>query len=75
MAAMDDSKNDAAPPPKDDDPDGMKALSVQEPLNEAALLLRPLEKLRPERTDVWLTVFDVAIRRSKILHPSSKDTR
>ncbi|KAG8906738.1 hypothetical protein FRB99_006229 [Tulasnella sp. 403] len=51
------------PPPKDDDPDGTKLLAVQDPLNEAAKLIRPLKELRSEDINVWLLTFDISIQK------------
>ena len=62
--AGDDAKGEAPPPPKDEDPDGTKLLSTTTPLEQAAKLLRPLLTAAPERLDVWIAVYDVAIRRS-----------
>lgn len=58
--------NDLEPaPPKDDDPDGMKLLGSADPLEQAAKLLQPLTTLAPNNIDVWIAMYDVAIRRSK----------
>ncbi|KAJ3878416.1 NMDA receptor-regulated protein 1-domain-containing protein [Lentinula edodes] len=54
-------------PYKDDDPDGMKLLSSPEPLTLAAKLLQPLTTLAPNNIDVWISIYDVAIRRGKHL--------
>ncbi|KAJ3502625.1 hypothetical protein NLJ89_g8800 [Agrocybe chaxingu] len=70
-------------PPKDDDPDGMKLLATPDPLEQAAKLLQPIVKqLETKGTisdrrskegktksdvDVWTAVYDVAIRRKKLL--------
>lgn len=56
-----------APPSKDDDPDGLKLIASQDGLEQAAKLLQPLTKLAPKNVDVWLAIYDVAIRRSKRL--------
>ncbi|KAG8934267.1 hypothetical protein FRC01_004048 [Tulasnella sp. 417] len=58
-----------APPPApvDDDPDGLKLLNTQKPLEEATKLVRPLEELRPQDIRVWTTSFDLALRRGKYL--------
>ncbi|KAG8970736.1 hypothetical protein FRC03_004118 [Tulasnella sp. 419] len=63
------AKDDDAPPPppKDEDPDGMKLLSTGDPLLEASKLLRPLEPLQIPRVDIWMAIFDVALRRKKYL--------
>jgi len=58
--------NDLEPaPPKDDDPDGMKLLGSADPLELAAKLLQPLTTLAPNNIDIWIAIYDVAIRRSK----------
>ncbi|CAA7268350.1 unnamed protein product [Cyclocybe aegerita] len=70
-------------PPKDDDPNGMKLLVLPDPLEQAAKLLQPIVKqLEAKGTvadrrskegkmkrdvDVWIAVYDVAIRRKKLL--------
>lgn len=48
---------------KHEDQDGTKLLSTATPLEEAAKILRPLEKL-VDRADVWAALYDVAARRS-----------
>lgn len=53
------------PPPKDEDPDGTKLLSSPDGLERAAKLLNPLTKLSKDNVDVWIAVYDVAVRRSK----------
>ena len=54
-----------APAPKDDDPDGTKLLASFEGLETAAKLLRPLVNLELPSIRFWVTVYDVAFRRSK----------
>ncbi|CAE6477374.1 unnamed protein product [Rhizoctonia solani] len=61
------AKEEEIPPPKDDDPDGLKLLSQANPIEQALKLLRPLEALQVQDVDVWLMVYDVAIRRKKYL--------
>ncbi|CAE7222157.1 unnamed protein product [Rhizoctonia solani] len=61
------AKEEEAPPPKDDDPDGLKLLSQEKPIEQALKLLRPLEALQVQDIDVWLAIYDVAIRRKKYL--------
>ncbi|ELU44309.1 NMDA receptor-regulated protein 1a [Rhizoctonia solani AG-1 IA] len=56
------AKEEEIPPPKDDDPDGLKLLSQANPIEQALKLLRPLEALQVQDVDVWLMVYDVAIR-------------
>ena len=52
-------------PNKDDDPDGIKLLSVTDPLERAAKLLKPLTTLGKDRVDVWVAIYDVTVRRSE----------
>lgn len=52
------------PPSKDDDPDGHKLLGSPDPLEKAAKLLTPLSTLAADNIDVWIAIYDVAIRRS-----------
>ncbi|CAE6457624.1 unnamed protein product [Rhizoctonia solani] len=61
------AKEEEVPPPKDDDPDGLKLLSQANPIEQALKLLRPLETLEVRDINVWLTIYDVAIRRKKYL--------
>ncbi|KAG6836733.1 hypothetical protein H0H93_004139 [Arthromyces matolae] len=53
--------------PKDDDPEGIKLIDVSDPLEQAAKLLQPLTTLVKDNIDIWITVYDVAIRRKKVL--------
>lgn len=53
------------PASKDDDPDGTKLLSSPDGLERAAKLLRPLTNLAKGDIEVWIAVYDVAVRRSK----------
>jgi len=55
------------PPPKDEDPDGLKLLGSPDVLERASKLLHPLSTVAPNNVDVWITVYDVAIRRKKLL--------
>ena len=52
-------------PAKDEDPEGLKLVSVPDPLERAAKLLNPLANLTTNNIDVWATIYDVAMRRSK----------
>jgi hypothetical protein len=52
-------------PAKDDDPDGLKLVSCSDPLERAAKCLNPLKTLARQNIDVWIAVYDVAIRRSE----------
>jgi tetratricopeptide (TPR) repeat protein len=54
-------------PNKDDDPDGLKLLSATDPLERAAKLLKPLATLASDKVEVWIAIFDVAVRRKKYL--------
>ncbi|KAJ6571727.1 N-terminal acetyltransferase A, auxiliary subunit [Mycena capillaripes] len=58
------------PAPKDDDPDGSKLLQCADPLERAANLLKPLAALVDTNVEVWIAVFDVAVRRKKYLQAS-----
>lgn len=55
-----------APAPKDDDPDGTRLLASPEGLETAASLLQPLVNLELPSVLLWVTVYDVAVRRSKM---------
>ena len=62
------------PPPKDDDPEGLKLLGSADVLERASKLLHPLTTLAPNNIDVWITVYDVSMRRSEdlfLLNPLS----
>lgn len=50
--------------PKDDDPEGLKLIGVSDPLEQAAKLLAPLSTLAANNIDIWITIYDVAVRRS-----------
>ncbi|KAG8741139.1 hypothetical protein FRC12_015759, partial [Ceratobasidium sp. 428] len=63
FAAAPNAKEEEIQPPKDEDPDGLKAFGQPKPLDQALKLLRPLETLDVKDIDVWLAVYDVAIRR------------
>ncbi|KZT39448.1 N-terminal acetyltransferase A, auxiliary subunit [Sistotremastrum suecicum HHB10207 ss-3] len=54
-------------PPKDDDPYGEKLISVNDPLEQAAKMLRPLERSATWSFEMWIGSFDVALRRRKYL--------
>jgi len=58
-----------APAPKDDDPDGTKLLTSPDGIETAAKLLQPLVNLELPSISLWVTVYDVAIRRSKLDFP------
>ncbi len=50
-------------PQKDDDPDGIKLLTNPEPLERAQKLLSPLLRIPTSNINVWILVYDVAVRR------------
>lgn len=50
---------------KDDDPDGSKALSSPDGLERAAKLLNPLTTLAKKNPEIWIAIYDVAVRRSE----------
>ncbi|TFK49358.1 N-terminal acetyltransferase A, auxiliary subunit [Heliocybe sulcata] len=54
-------------PAKDDDPDGTKLLQASDRLEKAAAWLAPLTRLTKDNIDVWIAVYDVAVRRNKWL--------
>jgi N-alpha-acetyltransferase 15/16, NatA auxiliary subunit len=54
-------------PPKDDDSDGMKLVQAADRLERAAKFLRPLTTLAANNVDIWLTSYDVSVRRSKTM--------
>lgn len=57
------------PTPKDEDPDGNKALTVTDPLEQAWKLWKPLATLSIDRVDVCLSIYDVSVRRSTFDNP------
>ncbi|KAJ7096723.1 NMDA receptor-regulated protein 1-domain-containing protein [Mycena belliarum] len=58
------------PTPKDDDPDGSKLLQCTDPLERASKLLKPLATLADTNIEVWIAMYDVAVRRKKYLQAS-----
>lgn len=54
-------------PAKDEDPDGRNLLQAADPLERAANFLGPLETQSQDSILVWVTVYDVAVRRSRYL--------
>jgi hypothetical protein len=54
-------------PPKDEDPEGLKLIASTDGLEQAAKLLDPLRTLAADNIDVWIAIYDVAIRRSTVL--------
>jgi hypothetical protein len=49
----------------DDDPDGLKAVSVEDPLEQAAKLLLPFATENHKFLQIWFVSYDVAVRRSE----------
>jgi hypothetical protein len=66
VTSVNEDKGLDALPLKDEDPDGLKLISSPDPLERAAKCLRPLKTLGRENVDVWIAVYDVAVRRSKL---------
>ncbi|TFK41639.1 NMDA receptor-regulated protein 1-domain-containing protein [Crucibulum laeve] len=54
-------------PQKDEDPEGLKLFTATDPLERADKLLLPLTSLAPNNVAVWIAIYDVAIRRKKLL--------
>lgn len=52
---------------KDDDPEGLKLVLVEDPLERADKYLTGLSELVPQNMDICFAVYDVAIRRKKYL--------
>lgn len=65
------------PPPKDEDPDGSKLIQEKDGLERAAKYLAPLASLATKNIDVWIAIYDVAVRRREchvaIKHLRSSD--
>ncbi|KAF9482671.1 N-terminal acetyltransferase A, auxiliary subunit [Pholiota conissans] len=66
-APANDNKELDPPPPKDEDPDGLKVIASSDGLEQAAKLLEPLKSLAANNIDAWISIYDVAIRRKKLL--------
>ncbi|KAF8271885.1 NMDA receptor-regulated protein 1-domain-containing protein [Lactarius quietus] len=66
-AASNEDKGLDLTPMKDDDPDGIKLLTSPEPLERAWKLLSPLLRLSISNIDLWISIYDVAVRRGKYL--------
>jgi len=64
-ASINEDKGLEPAPAKDDDPEGIKLISVTDPLERAAKWLAPLSTLAADEIDVWIQIYDVAVRRSK----------
>ncbi|KAG9004716.1 hypothetical protein FRB93_010207 [Tulasnella sp. JGI-2019a] len=71
VVAHADDKDPPPAPPKDEDLDGMKLLSVANPLEQALRLVKPLEDLQAGDIRVWLTTYDISQRRKKYLRALS----
>ncbi|KAF6747195.1 NMDA receptor-regulated protein 1a [Ephemerocybe angulata] len=56
---------------KDDDPDGLKLLGAPDVLDQAAKVLAPLTTVAAGSVGVWCAVYDVAVRRGKVLQAVS----
>ncbi|KAF8550148.1 N-terminal acetyltransferase A, auxiliary subunit [Imleria badia] len=56
-----------APPAKDDDPEGLKLVTADDPLERASKFLLSLGEFGKDDIDVNVTTFDVAIRQKKYL--------
>ncbi|KAG8885365.1 hypothetical protein FRB97_001440 [Tulasnella sp. 331] len=67
MLAPTDDKDSPPAPAKDEDPDGMKLLSVVDPLEQAMRLVKPLEDLQASDIRIWLIAYDISLRRKKYL--------
>ncbi|KAG8856490.1 hypothetical protein FRB91_000771 [Serendipita sp. 411] len=65
--AAEKEKDEDAVVVKDDDPDGHKAISVEDPLEQAAKLLQTFTSEDHQVFDIWIATYDVAIRRKKYL--------
>ena len=48
---------------KDEDPEGTKLLTSPEPLERAWKLLFPLLRLSISNIELWISIYDVAVRR------------
>ena len=62
-AASNEDKGLELTPMKDEDPDGIKLLTSPEPLERAWKLLSPLLRLSISNIDLWISIYDVAVRR------------
>lgn len=65
--AANEDKGLEATPQKDDDRDGLKLLASPDGLEQAAKLLHPLSTFCANNIDVWIAIYDVAVRRKKLL--------
>jgi hypothetical protein len=53
------------PRSRDDDPEGLKLVLAEDPLERADKYLTGLSELVPQNMDICFAIYDVAIRRSK----------
>lgn len=60
------------PPGKDDDPEGLKLVTADDPLERASKILGSLGTFGKDDVDVNVTSFDVAIRQSAYLNQSCR---
>lgn len=63
------------PRPKDDDPEGLKLVLAEDPLERADKYLTGLSELVPQNMDICFAIYDVAIRRKKYLQAVRMLTR
>lgn len=63
--SMNEDKGLEIAPSKDEDPDGSKLLGASDRLERAAKMLSPLSTLANKNIEVWIAIYDVAIRRSE----------
>ena len=62
-AASNEDKGLDLTPTKDEDPEGIKLLTSPEPLERAWKLLSPLLRLPISDIGLWISIYDVAVRR------------
>lgn len=65
-ASANEDKGLEAPAPKDDDSDGTKLLASPDGLEMATKFLQPLVNVEFPSIPLWVTVYDVAVRRSEL---------
>ncbi|GAA5916478.1 hypothetical protein JCM5296_005897 [Sporobolomyces johnsonii] len=51
----------------DTDPQGLKLLATETPLDDALKFLKPLERARPREVQTWVLSFEVALRRGGLI--------
>ncbi|KAG1885401.1 NMDA receptor-regulated protein 1-domain-containing protein [Suillus subluteus] len=66
---------DGANSKKDDDPEGLKLVLAEDPLERADKYLTGLSELVPQNMDICFAIYDVAIRRKKYLQAVRMLTR